>query len=54
MKTKTSNMGSLYKLRYQVEMKSQTQLQEFIDKLRCRNGNLEIAIMEASEGSEEL
>lgn len=54
VKTKTSNMGSLYKLRYQVEMKSQTQLQEFIDKLRCRNGNLEIAIMEASEGSEEL
>lgn len=54
VKTRTSNMGSLYKLLYRVEMKNPFQVQEFIDKLRCRNGNLEIAISEAFEGSDEL
>lgn len=53
VKTKTTNMGSLYKLKYMIEMKDREQAQEFIDNLRCRNGNLEIAIMEA-EGSDEL
>ena len=42
---KTSNMGSLYKLNYRVELKSEDNIQSFIDDLRCRNGNLEIAIL---------
>lgn len=42
---KTSNMGSLYKLVYRVEIKSEDQIQSFIDELRCHNGNLEISIM---------
>ena len=54
VKTKTTNMGSLYKLLYRVELKDARKIQDFIDQLRCRNGNLEIAIAEASEGSEEL
>ena len=54
VKTKTTNMGSLYKLLYRVEMKDNRQAQDFIDALRCRNGNLEIAIAEISEGSDEL
>lgn len=54
VKTRTSNMGSLYKLLYRIEMKNPLQVQEFVDKLRCRNGNLEIAISEALEGSDEL
>lgn len=54
IKVKTSNMGSLYKLQYQITMKDASKIQEFIDKLRCRNGNLEIAILEAPEGSEQL
>lgn len=54
VKTRTSNMGSLYKLLYRVEMKNPQQVQDFIDQLRCRNGNLEIAISEVLEGSEEL
>jgi hypothetical protein len=29
-------------------------MQEFIDKLRCRNGNLEISLAEAVEGVEDL
>ena len=54
MKAKTSNMGSLYKLDYKIEMKDSDRLQEFLDALRCRNGNLEIAILNDTEGGEEL
>ena len=45
IQVKTTNMGSLYKLHYRVEMKDAKQGQAFIDELRCRNGNLEIAVM---------
>ena len=54
VKAKTSNMGSLYKLDYKIEMKDPSALQEFLDALRCRNGNLEIAILNDAEGGEEL
>ena len=54
IKAKTSNMGSLYKLDYQIEMKERSAVQEFIDALRCRNGNLEIAVLESTEGGDEL
>ena len=51
---KTSNMGSLYKLTYEVEMKNENRMQAFIDALRCCNGNLEIALNHAEERSEAL
>ncbi|MBO7246636.1 MAG: DUF4956 domain-containing protein, partial [Clostridia bacterium] len=51
--TKTTNMGSLYKLSYRVELKDGDKAQEFIDALRCRNGNLEIMLSEAP-ATEEL
>ena len=54
VRTKTTNMGSLYKLHYRVEMKDAKQGQAFIDELRCRNGNLEIALCEVMGGVEEL
>ena len=54
VKTKTTNMGSLYKLLYRVELKDPGQAQTFMDELRCRNGNLEIALAEIMEGSDEL
>ena len=41
---KTTNMGSLFKLTYQVELKKDVSEKEFIDKLRVRNGNLEIML----------
>ena len=41
---KTTNMGSLFKLVYRIELKSEDIAQELIDGLRCRNGNLEIAV----------
>ncbi|MBP3330188.1 MAG: DUF4956 domain-containing protein [Clostridia bacterium] len=54
MKVKTSNMGSLYKLFYKIDLKDKNKTKEFIDDLRCRNGNLEISINEQIEGIEEL
>ncbi len=54
VKARTSNMGSLYKLDYKIEMKDPAAVQEFLDALRCRNGNLEIAILNDNEGGEEL
>lgn len=54
VRTKTSNMGTLYKLYYKIELKNESDIQAFIDLLRCRNGNLEISIAEAPEGIDEL
>lgn len=54
VRAKTSNMGSLYVLYYKIELKDTQKMQEFIDKIRCRNGNLEISIAESAEGVEEL
>ena len=54
VKAKTSNMGSLYKLEYKIEMKDPTAVQEFLDALRCRNGNLEIAVLNNNEEGEAL
>ena len=42
---KTTNMGSLYKLSYNIELRSEDDIQDFINDLRCRNGNLEISVM---------
>lgn len=54
LSTKTSNMGSMYKLLYRVRLKSDSEAKAFIDDLRCRNGNLEISLSESAEGSDEL
>ena len=51
---KTSNMGSLFKLRYSIAMKNQDDEKAFIDELRCRNGNLEISICDKEENPNEL
>ena len=44
MQVKTTNMGSLFKLTYHLVLKSAEEEKELIDKLRCRNGNLEISV----------
>lgn len=54
IRVKTTNMGSLYKLYYRIEPKHKFDQKEFIDEIRCRNGNLEISICEISERGEDL
>lgn len=51
---KTTNMGSLFKLDYQIVMKHGHEEKKMIDDLRCRNGNLEIICGRVAAGREEL
>lgn len=46
---KTTNMGSMFKLTYNIQMKDNKLEKQFIDELRCRNGNLEISISLSSD-----
>lgn len=44
VRVKTTNMGSMFQLTYNLTLKDTAQEKEMIDKLRCRNGNLEISV----------
>ena len=44
VQVKTTNMGSLFRLTYDVTIRDAAREKEMIDKLRCRNGNLEISL----------
>ena len=54
IRVKTTNMGSMFKLTYNVELTDTTREKEMIDKLRCRNGNLEIAVSKQETVGTEL
>lgn len=54
MQVKTSNMGSLFRLTYHLVLNSPEEEKELIDKLRCRNGNLEISVSRRETASCEL
>jgi len=41
---KTVNLGSLFELTYTVNLKEKVNEKQFIDDLRCRNGNLKIIL----------
>ena len=51
---KTTNMGSLFKLKYEIAFKDSAKEKEFIDALRCKNGNLEIICSRAELNQEIL
>ena len=54
MHVKTASMGSLFKLTYDVRLKNLEEEKNFIDELRCRNGNLEITMARQSTIAGEL
>lgn len=51
---KTTNMGSLFRLTYNIILKDTGKEKQMIDKLRCRNGNLEINISKQATATAEL
>ena len=51
---KTTNMGSLFRLTYHIVLRDPAEEKEMIDKLRCRNGNLEILVSKQETTSAEL
>ena len=42
VRVKTTNMGTLYELTYSINLKTPDVSKQFIDDIRCRNGNLNI------------
>lgn len=54
IRVKTTNMGSLFRLTYNLTLKTSGKEKEMIDQLRCRNGNLEISISEQENIISEL
>jgi hypothetical protein len=53
-KVKTTNMGTLFELQYDVIMKNGVMEKEFIDSIRCRNGNLNIQLGVKENNSQQL
>ena len=54
VRVKTTNMGSMFKLTYNIELRDAAKEKEMIDKMRCRNGNLEIAVSKQETVGTEL
>ncbi len=53
-RVRTTNLGTLYELTYLVEVKPEISEKQFIDSLRCRNGNLNIALCRVPDKAEQL
>ncbi len=53
-RVKTTNMGSLFKLTYNIALKDSKKEKEMLDKIRCRNGNLEITVSKQETTVSEL
>ena len=51
---KTTGMGSMFRLSFRIRMKDPAEEKAFIDELRTRNGNLEIAILPYVEKQNQL
>ena len=54
IRVKTTNMGSLYRLTYNITLLDPAREKEMIDALRCRNGNLEISVSRQETTAMEL
>lgn len=50
IRTKTTNMGSMYELQYKIVLKNPDEEKKLIDEIRCRNGNLNIACGQIATG----
>ena len=54
LKVKTANLGSLNRLTYEIVLRKPGTEKALIDALRCRNGNLEIALSVQADDPAEL
>ena len=54
VQVKTTNMGSMFRLTYDVVLKDPSREKEMIDRIRCRNGNLEINVSSQATVATEL
>ncbi len=54
VKVKTANMGSMFRLTYDITLRDASKEKELIDRLRERNGNLEITVSREETQAGEL
>lgn len=54
VRVKTTNMGSMFRLTYNILLRDASREKEMIDKIRCRNGNLEISVSKQETAVAEL
>ena len=54
VRVKTTDMGSMFRLTYQLTLRDPAREKEMIDQLRCRNGNLEISVSRQDTSVSEL
>ncbi len=54
LRVKTTNMGSMFRLTYNISLRDPAREKEMIDMIRCRNGNLEISVSKQETVSAEL
>ena len=50
-KVRTVDLGTLYELVYQIDIANDMNEKEFLDLIRCRNGNLNITLLRAEENN---
>lgn len=48
-RVRTTNMGTLYELTYNLELREPAHTRAFIDAIRCRNGNLNVVFSRENE-----
>jgi hypothetical protein len=54
IKVKTTNMGSMFRLTYNITLKDAKKEKEMIDRIRERNGNLEVFVSKQENRTAEL
>lgn len=54
VRVKSINMGSMFRVTYNIKMKKDVSEKEMLDMIRCRNGNLEITLSKQDNSVEEL
>ena len=54
VRTKTTNMGTMYELTFRVKMKVGANEKEMLDEIRTRNGNLTVSLIAAVPEKEKL
>ena len=52
--TKTTGMGSMFRLSYRVQLKNPAEEKAFLDEIRTKNGNLEVALLPYTEEQGQL
>lgn len=53
-RVKTTNLGSMYEIRYNITLRDIALEKAFIDEIRCRNGNLPVICGRQQEIRDEL